>query len=898
MYFSTGIQLSEALAALPSEKVGSFIAFDPAFYAQTYMGAYQGTLSPLEHFVQIGADRFYSPNAKFDPTYYKNAFADLKNTNLNAADLLYHFMQYGLDEGRTPNAELATFNGAAYLVANPDVAAYVNANLAQFNNSVSNGALAHYVKFGAAEGRAAPGTSVSNGQTFTLTTGQDDLTGTAGSDTFKALIVENNLGDAAQTIQGFDTLNGGAGTDTLDATLLDNVVINSTSVEVISLRTGDAEDYTVGVAADVAKLNNNTLGALTIDGAVGLATINTGEFALTVNDMEATTVALNVDGADETTVTLNGTDAAQTLNLAFDGVLAVDSDATETLNVTVNGGGSFAGEDADYLYVVDGDGALTAATITGNGDLYFGIGEDGAALETLDASTLVGGVDAHLDNNNQVLATVKGGQGNDWFEFHGSLAADAAVTLGAGDDYLEVYGQAGSVTVDGGEGADEIYVEAIADETTTVTGGAGDDEIEVWSEGLLSDATVEIDAGAGDDSVDVSSNGLDEITAAHSIDGGDGTDEIRVDGQVLEAEDYIVLNELVQNFEEVRFTSNDTTVDASELAGYSKLTFETDYNTVEVTGVAADQAIVLNGEGADVVVEADGYDVDAEDFGGDLNITVDQMWDGDHNIAAYGDDVTLTVNADADNGYSASVYLSGDFQTATVTLNNAYDDADEPTDTAYAFVEFDSADAGNATDLTLQGDGYAYIYNTDETALAKVDASDLNSQEDDGEGALVAAYGMYYETFNASVAETVKLGDGIDEVWFSSNATDTFASTVAKMDTLTGLNLVADADDATLLDTDLSDAIGLYDYQASSSVTGFELFELSDASAGQSSLNVALLEVAASDSDYVVFEFKGNTYVYGDVEDVLVDTVTNNDLLIKLTGTYDTDLLLQAINVA
>nr|MBP8138094.1 hypothetical protein [Alicycliphilus sp.] len=151
-YFTTGAQLQAALNALPNTKTGNFVAFDSFFYGQQYMADYQGTLSPIEHFVQIGAARGYKPNATFDPTYYKNAFADLKNTDFNAADLLYHFMQYGLDEGRTPNAALATFDGTAYLAANPDVAAYVNANLAQFGGSVTNGALAHYVKFGAAEG--------------------------------------------------------------------------------------------------------------------------------------------------------------------------------------------------------------------------------------------------------------------------------------------------------------------------------------------------------------------------------------------------------------------------------------------------------------------------------------------------------------------------------------------------------------------------------------------------------------------------------------------------------------------------------------------------------------------------------------------------------------------------
>ena len=201
-YFTTGAQLQAALNALPNTKTGNFFAFDSFFYGQQYMADYQGTLSPIEHFVQIGAARGYKPNATFDPTYYKNAFADLKNTDFNAADLLYHFMKFGLDEGRTPNAALASFDGKAYLAANADVATFVNANLAQFNGSVTNGALAHYVKFGAAEGRTAPGTSVSNGQTFTLTTGTDIKT--AATFDAPSLISVNGVG--VQTLGSDDHL--------------------------------------------------------------------------------------------------------------------------------------------------------------------------------------------------------------------------------------------------------------------------------------------------------------------------------------------------------------------------------------------------------------------------------------------------------------------------------------------------------------------------------------------------------------------------------------------------------------------------------------------------------------------------------------------------------------------
>ncbi|ABM40808.1 hypothetical protein Ajs_0558 [Acidovorax sp. JS42] len=271
-YFTTGAQLQAALNALPNTKTGNFVAFDSFFYGQQYMADYQGTLSPIEHFVQIGAARGYKPNATFDPTYYKNAFADLKNTDFNAADLLYHFMQYGLDEGRTPNAALATFDGTAYLAANPDVAAYVNANLAQFGGSATNGALAHYVKFGAAEGRTAPGTSVSNGQTFTLTASAPDVN--EGSSVVFNLAT---TGVAAGTVLTY-TLSGVSAQDVIGGSLTGQVTVDAFGNAAVS----------VGLVGD-----NKTEGAETLTMSLAGQTAN-----VTVNDTSLTPALVLTTGTD------------------------------------------------------------------------------------------------------------------------------------------------------------------------------------------------------------------------------------------------------------------------------------------------------------------------------------------------------------------------------------------------------------------------------------------------------------------------------------------------------------------------------------------------------------------------------------------------------------------------
>ena len=47
------------------------------------------------------------------------------------------------------------YDGQRYLNNNPDVAAYVDAHVSDFLGSRSNGAIAHYIIYGADEGRVA-----------------------------------------------------------------------------------------------------------------------------------------------------------------------------------------------------------------------------------------------------------------------------------------------------------------------------------------------------------------------------------------------------------------------------------------------------------------------------------------------------------------------------------------------------------------------------------------------------------------------------------------------------------------------------------------------------------------------------------------------------------------------
>lgn len=424
-YFTTGAQLQAALNALPNTKTGNFVAFDSFFYGQQYMADYQGTLSPIEHFVQIGAARGYKPNATFDPTYYANAFADLKGKGFDSADLLYHFMQYGLDEGRVPNAALASFDGKAYLAANADVAAFVNANLAQFGGSATNGALAHYVKFGAAEGRTAPGTSVSNGQTFTLTAAIDNIIGTAGNDT----IIGGAASSAAgSTLGSADQIDGGAGTDTLKLTLDGaDATPNMKNVEILSAQALTDQAINMINATGVQQIvNDRSTGNLTVKNTQELATVAANGLSgqnYTVNFKDtlvagtADTVSVVLDSATVGTLKAGGqtTGGFETVNLT---AKAGKSDVT-TLdsNFTTNTG--------TKTIIIDGAGSVRLRDIAGT-------------VTKIDASANTGGADVHIDAGTALAVTFTGGTGDDQIRMEDTLTTQDVIDGGAGRDTIHV----------------------------------------------------------------------------------------------------------------------------------------------------------------------------------------------------------------------------------------------------------------------------------------------------------------------------------------------------------------------------------------------------------------------------------------------------------------------------
>lgn len=139
-------------------KTNSFL-FDASYYLLSHPEINTNLQSAFGNFLNTGASLGYKPNSWFDPVFYANRWSDLKNANLDAATLFQHYNLFGVWEGRSASAIYDNYDGARYLRENPDVAGYVNANLSAFLGSSTNGAIAHYIIYGADEGRIAHQTS-------------------------------------------------------------------------------------------------------------------------------------------------------------------------------------------------------------------------------------------------------------------------------------------------------------------------------------------------------------------------------------------------------------------------------------------------------------------------------------------------------------------------------------------------------------------------------------------------------------------------------------------------------------------------------------------------------------------------------------------------------------------
>mgnify|MGYP001169534642 FL=1 len=403
------------------------------------------------------------------------------------------------------------------------------------------------------------------GETFTLTAGIDNFTGTANDDTFNAPTTDGAT--PVKTLGGLDSIDGGAGTDTLN--------VDDTA-------TASAAAFTVGTATieNVENVNIATTGtlgaaatALDLSGMTGATKVN-------LKSQDTGAAAHNIKVADDVDLTVAvGAGTADTVggkvvSVAAPGVVTVAGDALT--NVTVKGAASAS----DVTNTVAGTGAagktlesvtfdkIATGTATAKGDALNSItlkNQDAALVTSLtntatesltvnvenagyNATTkaLVAGVevDASTTANyktvavnstgvNQLTLTaadataVKAtGAGNVTLTLAAAAATSFDGTAATGNIALNGFA-AGMTDIKTGAGKDTFTTVQTA--KSTFDTGAGNDAITAAS-ALAAGTTVNL--GAGDDKLLFATGGSvanSTATATTVIDGGEGSDTLALE---------------------------------------------------------------------------------------------------------------------------------------------------------------------------------------------------------------------------------------------------------------------------------------------------------------------------------------------------------------------------------
>ncbi|HJV84308.1 MAG TPA: DUF4214 domain-containing protein [Noviherbaspirillum sp.] len=305
------------------------------------------------------------------------------------------------------------------------------------------------------------GNIVVPGTTFTLTTGVDTLTGTAGNDTFNA-VIDAGPGGAippSTTWTALDVIDGGAGTDTLKINAITDFAVPG------SATVTNVENVTIAAAAKLGTFTANGTGNVdlsTVFGTVNNLTITSASEAdfkagtSTAVNVSGVTGGLEVVGGSAQTVSLaaqggavklSGSTGAISLTSAKHGANNIDIDGGSTVNVTttstVSNGNTAIGANT---------AATGAVTVTQN------LNSDGTAALNGGTIGVTGGTSVNVTVN--AVSTAK------------DENADSDITIGA--ITVTGNGKTTAVTVDQNK-TETTFTKAavpVVKETSVVTFGA------------------------------------------------------------------------------------------------------------------------------------------------------------------------------------------------------------------------------------------------------------------------------------------------------------------------------------------------------------------------------------------------------------------------------------------
>ena len=461
------------------------------------------------------------------------------------------------------------------------------------------------------------------GQTFTLTTSMDALTGTANADTFNAVLQAD--GATGTTVAPGDVLNGGSGNDVLSIAVAGGLgadytlsAVQTTGIEKVLLSNFDTH-ATRNNTIDTSLMKGVTTVGLSASAAEG-DTIFTGMTSLVGAEMR--------NGAADLTLTYSSTAVAGTADtqaLTVSGLTAgtFTANGTETVAIT--------SELVKSTLAAVASDALKKVTVSGAADLKITAALDFASNGTatapgavVDASAMTGKLT--ITTTASEVLSVTGGSGDDTITV-GSLTKDDTVAGGAGTDTLVM--PAATLTTQftkvsgietvafaAGVAAQTLDASKLSSGVTTIQLDLSDDTdgssaLIAGTVSNLDGQTVVIKHSVAD-AADANNSDGTGYTITNKVDTAADTVNVTLDSIGLNtagAANYGVDSLNVANFETVNLNSKkSTTVTANELVSLT----DTSAKTLNITG---DADLTLTQSGTSLTK------VDASALTGKLNLT-------------------------------------------------------------------------------------------------------------------------------------------------------------------------------------------------------------------------------------------------------------------------------------
>jgi S-layer protein len=331
----------------------------------------------------------------------------------------------------------------------------------------------------------APATPIS-GQTFTMTSGIDAITGTDGDDVINGALLSAN---------GGDSVDGGDGNDTLNIATTSNI----------------ADDFT---ASNVENLSVEAYGTISVDmkNIKGVTSITSNEStgALTFNNV-ATNAAVTLKGAagaatvNFTSAAIGGTSDALQVNLSgatggnltvaagFESVSVHSVSASTLAGLTVPGVTTLVTSGADLTVKDNVLNSFTTQVYNNTGKVTLGADSAVTLIQAANNSAgVVAQTNAAADTQGRVFAsdtltmtttggTVLTGSGDDSLKITGASASGTdTIRLGDGNDKLDYALNANSdAVIEMGDGDDTLFLSAavVGSTSDTFNLGAGNDTV-------------------------------------------------------------------------------------------------------------------------------------------------------------------------------------------------------------------------------------------------------------------------------------------------------------------------------------------------------------------------------------------------------------------------------------